>query len=102
VTTDCWSDWSLAPVTGSSEYITIELRREQNELGTSLWIYQILLDQNGQEQERIPLRECAWAFAEEDGVKLGIATYVARPADGEVSEILKVQFDKAWWQFTKN
>lgn len=40
--------------------MTVEVRRETDELGTSLWVYEVV---PGKEEE--PLRECTWWFAEE-------------------------------------
>ena len=77
VATDRWADWALAPsaAAASETWTTIELRREGDELGTSLWLYQIV--ENG---ERIPLREITWVFAEEEKVTLRVAAMAARPA----------------------
>ena len=96
VTTDNWSDWSLAPLKETDEaggVVTVEARAEGDELGQGLWIYQILTDREGNEVERIPLRECAWLFAEKEGVEIEIAAAAARPADGEgAGDVLEVEF----------
>ena len=108
VTTDNWSDWSLAPVTrahtdaaassvGVTE-ITVEARSEQDELGKSLWIYQVLLDADGKELERIPLRECTWVFAMDDDQPVIIAAYAGRPAEATGSnDELSVDFKRAYF-----
>lgn len=104
--TDAWSDWSLVPVTEISGQsgrstphpVTIQVRREQDGLGRSLWIYQLLFDADGNEVGRVPLRECNWVFADEDGVEVEIAAYAARPAEGSgPDDALQVQFENAWY-----
>lgn len=67
---------------------TIEARTENDVLGKSLWVYWIVKGEDGKE-ERIPLREVNWFFAEEEeGWSVGIGGYVARPTkaggDGEL------------------
>lgn len=62
VATLTYSDWSVAaPSDGAvGASVTVEVRRESDELGTSLWVYEVV---GGEER---PLRECTWWFAEED------------------------------------
>lgn len=77
---------------------TIEARRERDVLGKSLWVYWIVKGENGKE-ERIPLREVNWFFAEEEGWSIGIGGYVARPTkdggdaelDAEFAEGVKIE-----------
>ncbi|KAK1234843.1 hypothetical protein PQX77_001937 [Marasmius sp. AFHP31] len=83
VATQSWSDWSVFPV--GSDNVTIEVRREGDELGTSLWVYQIVKSKDGSAEEREPLREITWFFAEEDGWSLDVRAMAARPAkEGDV------------------
>lgn len=83
----------------SSQEVTIEVRREGDEMGQGIWVYQVLLDEDGNEVDRVPLREIAWAFAQEHGVQLEIAAYVARPAEGTgSSDTLDAHFSGAWWE----
>lgn len=93
---DTWSDWSVAPLRLASEAdrpsVTIEVQREKDQLGKSLWIYQVIRDSNG-EEERIPLRECNWVFAEEDGWEVGVGAYVARETEGEGKDELTGHFE---------
>jgi regulation of enolase protein 1 (concanavalin A-like superfamily) len=79
VAADRWADWALAPSVADprEKWTTIELRREGDELGTSLWLYQIV------DGERVPLREITWVFAEEDKVTVRVAAMAARPAKAE-------------------
>ncbi|OAL51395.1 hypothetical protein IQ07DRAFT_421144 [Pyrenochaeta sp. DS3sAY3a] len=53
---DKWSDWSVVPIyvegRESRVEVTVEVHRERDELGKSLWVYQV--DEEG---ERVPLRE---------------------------------------------
>jgi regulation of enolase protein 1 (concanavalin A-like superfamily) len=93
VACDQWADWSLTPSILASDNstsndtrpgATIEARREQDDLGKSLWVYWIVRDKELKEVERRPLREVTWVFANEEGWKLGVGGYVARPtAEGE-------------------
>ncbi|KAF3006575.1 hypothetical protein E8E13_006715 [Curvularia kusanoi] len=96
---DTWADWSVVPIpgfnasAGERPSATIEARREKDVLGKSLWVYWILTNDDGTE-ERIPLREVNWFFADEDGWNVGVGGYVARPTkeggDGE----LQAEFEK--------
>jgi len=52
-------------------------------MGSSLWIYEIVLDPSGNEVERKPLREVTWVFADEDEWVVDIRAMAARPADEE-------------------
>lgn len=91
---DEWADWSVVPIPtfgggGGDERpsATIEARRERDVLGKSLWVYWIVKGEDGKE-EKIPLREVNWFFAEEEGWSVGVGGYVARPTkeggDGEL------------------
>ncbi|KAF2689977.1 hypothetical protein K458DRAFT_439102 [Lentithecium fluviatile CBS 122367] len=106
---DAWADWSIVPLSdfagnASRPTVTIEARRERDQLGKSLWVYQIVRDGEGKEVERRPLREVNWVFAEEEGWRVGIAGYVCRPTVeggngelvaefGEGVEVEAVDFD---------
>lgn len=57
----------------------LEARREKDPLGKSLWVYALVLDGEGREVERRPLREVNWVFADEEGWEVGVGGYVARP-----------------------
>ncbi|KAL0581080.1 hypothetical protein V5O48_000974 [Marasmius crinis-equi] len=95
VATQSWSDWSVFP-TGSGS-VTIEVRREMDELGSSLWVYQIAKGENNAE-ERTPLREITWFFAEEEGWSVDVKAMAARPAkEGDVigEKDLVVEFEDA-------
>ncbi|KAH7018669.1 hypothetical protein B0J12DRAFT_746681 [Macrophomina phaseolina] len=80
VATLTYSDWSVAaPSDGAvGASVTVEVRRESDELGTSLWVYEVV---GGEER---PLRECTWWFAEEDdGWVVDVRAMAARPAEKE-------------------
>ncbi|KAK7442533.1 hypothetical protein VKT23_016131 [Stygiomarasmius scandens] len=85
VATLSYSDWSIYPTTdsGTLDKTTIELRRENDEMGSSLWVYEIVLDSSGNEVERKPLREVTWVFADEDEWVVDVRAMAARPADEE-------------------
>lgn len=72
--------------------VTIEARREKDQLGKSLWVYQIIKDEAGKEVERRPLREVNWMFAEEDGWDIGVGGYVCRPTKEGGDELLEAEF----------
>ncbi|KAJ4381912.1 hypothetical protein N0V86_003281 [Didymella sp. IMI 355093] len=81
---DQWADWSVVPIpgfTGNEERptATIEAKREKDVLGKSLWVYWIVKRDDGSE-ERIPLREVNWFFADEEW-KVSVGGYVARPTE---------------------
>jgi uncharacterized protein len=86
---DAWADWSIVPLGSftsntSRPSVTIEARREKDQLGKSLWVYEIIKDETGKEVERRPLREATWFFGEEEGWSIGVGGYVCRPNnDGE-------------------
>ena len=54
---DIWADWSIFPL-GSNE-ATVEVCREEDINGKSLWCYLVQHDENGQIKKRQPLREIA-------------------------------------------
>ncbi|KAJ3821509.1 hypothetical protein F5878DRAFT_649847 [Lentinula raphanica] len=62
---------------------TIEVRREVDELGSSLWVYELVLGNSGDVLERHPLREVTWIFAEEEGWDIGLSAMAARPAKAD-------------------
>ncbi|KAF2628830.1 hypothetical protein BU25DRAFT_409856 [Macroventuria anomochaeta] len=93
---DAWADWSVVPIpsytsNSSRPSATIEARREKDVLGKSLWVYWIIKREDGTE-ERIPLREVNWFFAEEEGWSVGVGGYVARPTKDGGDEELGVEF----------
>ena len=97
--TQTYSDWSIAPPADASDpKVTIEVRREGDELGTSLWVYEIVQGTDG-EVERRPLREVTWFFGDEEGWTVEVSAMAARPAkkEGVVgdSEDLVVSFEGA-------
>lgn len=107
VACDTYADWALTPPADSSSshedsWTTIELRREGDELGTSLWFYQLILAEDRETvKERIPLREVCWVFDLETSVndeawQVQVSAMVARPAPQEQVDPgeseLKVEF----------
>ncbi|KAK3210141.1 hypothetical protein GRF29_44g1771093 [Pseudopithomyces chartarum] len=96
---DSSADWSITPLpefqgNENRPTATVEARREKDQLGKSLWVYQIIENENGEEVERRPLREVNWIFAEEDGWKVGIGGAVARPNKELGDEELTAEFAK--------
>lgn len=101
---DRWADWSIATITDTaspssnstgSEHgeITIEVRREGDELGKSLWVYYLVLDADGSVKERLPLREVNWFFASDgDEVRIQVGAFAARPERKEGVGDLEVKF----------
>lgn len=80
-----WADWSIVPFSplpslgeGGRLGASIEVCREEDKLGRSLWVYWVR-EKEGRGQERGPLREVGWFFADEGaGVEGGVGAYVAR------------------------
>lgn len=70
---------------------TMEVRREEDENGKSLWVYWI------RDGERVPVREVAWFLAGEEEWDVAVGAMVCRPASREVTggESLEVTF----WDF---
>lgn len=103
VATQSYADWSVTLPAASTPNnatgpVTVEVRRETDELGTSLWVYQLVLGADGEEAERWPLRECTWWFAEEGEWNVDVRAMAARPAEkGSVvgAEGLVVEFEGA-------
>ncbi len=91
---DNWADWSIVPTAGNETEYTVHARRESDELGVSLWVYRLILDEKGNEVERIPLREVPWFVADEAGWSIAVGPYAARPADANVTngEQLKLKY----------
>lgn len=85
VCTDNWSDWSVAPpVLADGEKaegeVIVEAIRQGDELGSGLWVYQVVKGKDGKE-EKIPVREVTWFFADEEEWTLEVGAYAARPAN---------------------
>ncbi|KAF3767278.1 hypothetical protein M406DRAFT_288263 [Cryphonectria parasitica EP155] len=101
VACDAWSDWSLAPVvvtTTSGEenegnWVTIAVESGEDELGRSLWVYQVVVAAEGKE-DKVPLREVCWPFGHGGGAEdweVKVEAYACRP-NKETSEELEAQF----------
>ncbi|KAI0528006.1 hypothetical protein F5B22DRAFT_15467 [Xylaria bambusicola] len=92
---DRWADWSVSPLTRAvdpEQGVTLEARREGDENGRSVWVYQLVLDKSGEVVERLPLREICWILADEDEEQvLDVSPLVARPERNTTSQ-LSVEF----------
>ncbi|KAI1101995.1 hypothetical protein F4804DRAFT_314429 [Jackrogersella minutella] len=101
---DRFADWSVAPLTLAANEdepakvggVTIEVVREGDENGKSLWVYRLVLDKQGQVVGKIPLREICWVLADEDEAGgeewvLDVSPLVARP-EKDTNKTLKVNF----------
>ncbi|TGO64314.1 hypothetical protein BOTNAR_0089g00030 [Botryotinia narcissicola] len=91
---DNFADWSIYPTgldPSEDVEVTVEVRREGDENGKGLWVYWI------KGEERIPLREVAWFFADEEGWEIGVGAMACRPAKAAATngESLEVKF----WDF---
>ncbi|ORY70143.1 uncharacterized protein BCR38DRAFT_455005 [Pseudomassariella vexata] len=96
VSCDRYADWSvssLSTIVDPTKGITLEIVREGDEHGKSVWVYQLVLDADGKLKEKIPLREICWIFADENESDwvLEVSPLVARP-EKKASDPLKVQF----------
>jgi regulation of enolase protein 1 (concanavalin A-like superfamily) len=80
---DTWADWSVFPLSAIQSSRTddtqpIEATVEAKREGAGLWVYAV------QGTEKMPLREVAWFFADEEEWEVSVAAYVAKPAtEGE-------------------
>jgi regulation of enolase protein 1 (concanavalin A-like superfamily) len=81
---DNFADWSIYPATGNE--FTVEVRREGDENGKGLWVYWLRLGEDGEVVERVPLREVAWFFAQEEEWSVQIGAYACRPAGHDLAE----------------
>ncbi|KAI1781401.1 hypothetical protein F4818DRAFT_36637 [Hypoxylon cercidicola] len=101
---DRFADWSVGPLALTANEpepaevggVTLEVVREGDEHGKSLWVYRLVLDAEGQVKEKIPLREICWVLADEDEKDgeewiLDVSPLVARP-EKSATELLKAQF----------
>ncbi|KAI5855614.1 hypothetical protein GGS23DRAFT_589601 [Durotheca rogersii] len=101
---DRFADWSVVPLVltageadpGAGTGLTIEIAREGDEHGKSLWVYRLVLGSGGEVAERIPLREICWVLADEDDETAGewlldVGPLVARP-EKVAAAPLKVEF----------
>ncbi|KAF4976133.1 hypothetical protein FZEAL_7152 [Fusarium zealandicum] len=94
VTCDRYADMSLYPLTPSDvESTTIEISRAGGVGGTNVWVHRLVLDQEGNIKERVPLREICWIFADDDDGDwvLDVSPLAARP-DKTAKDALKVEF----------
>ncbi|KAI0755300.1 hypothetical protein C8Q80DRAFT_1266775 [Daedaleopsis nitida] len=84
VATHAYSDWSIAPPADAAcEKVTIEVRRDTDEMGPSLWVYELVRGPDGAVKERRPLREVTWFFGDEEGWEVEVSAMAARPAAGD-------------------
>lgn len=80
VACDAWADWSLAPVVDSPDWVTVLVENSEDNLGRSLWVYQLLAG-----GEKVPLREVCWPFGSTAGEEwdVSVEAYACRPAEGK-------------------
>lgn len=71
---------------GEQPTVTVDVERK----GMSLWVYWIVKEEG--REERIPLRELNWVFAEEEGWSVGFGGFVARETEGEGRDELEARF----------
>ncbi|KAI0553046.1 hypothetical protein F4679DRAFT_33426 [Xylaria curta] len=85
---DRYADWNIGPLTkpvNPERGVTLEVVREGDEHGRSVWIYRLIIDEStGEVVERIALREVCWLLADEeegDGKEwvLDVSPLIARP-----------------------
>lgn len=96
---DKWADWSVSAVGDTvdpAKGLTLEVVREGDEHGKSAWVYRLIRDADGNVQEKIPLREICWIFADENengGEEwvLDVSPLIARP-EKKATTALQVNF----------
>ncbi|KAK7416671.1 hypothetical protein QQZ08_011906 [Neonectria magnoliae] len=96
VACDRYADMSLYPLTIEGvTSVTIEVVRDGGVGGKNAWVYRLVLDQDGNIKERVPLREICWIFADEDEGDwvLDVTPLAARP-DKAAKDALKVEFSE--------
>jgi regulation of enolase protein 1 (concanavalin A-like superfamily) len=98
VGTDAWSDWSIAPVATASDapfvpgetWTTVRVEKHIDELGLSLWVYQVAGD------EKLPLREINWPFGYGDDWVVKVEAYAAKPGQGTPLKAEFKDFQVEW------
>lgn len=67
--------------------MTVAIESGRDELGQSLWVYQVLGD-----GQKVPLREICWPFARgAEAWMVTVEAYACRP-NKETEELLEVEF----------
>ncbi|RYP68331.1 hypothetical protein DL771_006717 [Monosporascus sp. 5C6A] len=97
VSTDRYADWSVTPLpTPNPTGVTIEIVRETDEHGESVWVYYRV----GDSKDKTPLREICWIFADDQGRGadddewvLDVSPLVARP-EKNCQGTLEVRFSE--------
>lgn len=98
VGTDAFSDWSIAPVSTKAgtdfepgkTWTTVRVEKHVDELGDSLWVYQVVGEQ------KLPLREINWPFGYGDEWEIKVEAYAAKPGDGEPLVVEFQDFNVEW------
>lgn len=76
------------PLAGKESRPSAKIEAERK--GVGLWVYQIV-ETDGVD-ERLPVRELTWFFAEEEGWEIGVGAYVARETEGDGRDEFEVEF----------
>ncbi|KAK2010657.1 hypothetical protein LZ32DRAFT_649031 [Colletotrichum eremochloae] len=111
VTCDRYADWGLYPLTTTTaepdasaavQSVTIEVFRDGGAGGKNAWVHRLLLDEDGNVKERVPLRKICWIFADEDEDDwvLDVSPLAARP-DKAAKNALKVEFSEFMVQWSQ-
>ncbi|KAH8675093.1 hypothetical protein BGZ61DRAFT_536379 [Ilyonectria robusta] len=98
---DSWADWSVAQVTSGADEIiagtksvTINVVREDDEHGSSWWVYHVDGD------KKTPLREICWVLGDNggEGLDVKVSALVARPGKVATDELEAnfSDFDVEW------
>jgi regulation of enolase protein 1 (concanavalin A-like superfamily) len=98
VGTDAFSDWSIAPVStengiefeAGKTWTTVRVEKHVDELGDSLWVYQVVGEQ------KLPLREINWPYGYGDDWELKVEAYAAKPGEGEPLVVEFKDFNVEW------
>ncbi|KFA81128.1 hypothetical protein S40288_00996 [Stachybotrys chartarum IBT 40288] len=98
VGTDAYSDWSISPVSAepSTEFVagetwaTLSVEKNVDELGDSLWVYQVV------GERKLPLREINWPFGYGDAWDVQVEAYAAKPGEGEPLTVEFKDFAIKW------
>ncbi|GKT89504.1 LOW QUALITY PROTEIN: hypothetical protein Ct61P_07354 [Colletotrichum tofieldiae] len=105
VTCDRYADWGLYPLTTAAD---ASADRDDRGLpgrgagGKNAWVHRLVLDDDGNVKERVPLRKICWIFADEDEGDwvLDVGPLAARP-DKAAQDVLKVEFSEFTVQWSQ-
>ena len=74
------------------------MKKEVEGDGHVLWVHQLVLNPStGEVEERLPVREITWFFANDGGWEVQVGAYAARPATKETVEGGESELQVKFW-----